>query len=226
MIGRMCIVQAMALDAKCRAATLKCDSACSGVATRRGYRRHPHAVESPAAQEVLVVLAYHLVISAYGFWLPNDPRGSGSDFIRSWELFYQGPATLTHSQRSAAHDPHDRALRLHQKQGLHHEPVAFTELQIEAIAGGFQNAIRRSGFVLYACSILSTHTHLVVARHRYEIEQVANQFNGEATKELKRRGLHPFPETFARSGKQHSPWADDSWDVYLDTREDILRSIK
>ena len=25
-----------------------------------------------------VVIAYHVCICTYGFWLPNDPRGSGS----------------------------------------------------------------------------------------------------------------------------------------------------
>ena len=29
-----------------------------------------------------MVLAYHLVFSAYGFWLPNDPRGSTSREVR------------------------------------------------------------------------------------------------------------------------------------------------
>ena len=55
--------------------------------------------------------AFHLIISAYGFWLPNDPRGSWSDFVGSWELYKFGPATKTTETRSLAHDPHDVALR-------------------------------------------------------------------------------------------------------------------
>ena len=30
-----------------------------------------------------LVIAYHLIWTAYGQWLPNDPRGSGSDQITS-----------------------------------------------------------------------------------------------------------------------------------------------
>lgn len=30
---------------------------------------------------------YHAIFSAYGFWLPNDPRGSWSDFVRAWHFF-------------------------------------------------------------------------------------------------------------------------------------------
>ncbi len=28
-----------------------------------------------------MILAYHSIFSMYGFWLPNDPRGSGSDYL-------------------------------------------------------------------------------------------------------------------------------------------------
>lgn len=30
-----------------------------------------------------MVIAYHLIWTAYGFWLPNDPRGSMSRAIRN-----------------------------------------------------------------------------------------------------------------------------------------------
>ncbi len=33
-----------------------------------------------------IVIAYHLVWTAYGTWLPNDPRGSGSAGVVSPDL--------------------------------------------------------------------------------------------------------------------------------------------
>ncbi len=30
-----------------------------------------------------IVIAHHLIWTAYGWWLPNDPRGSGSRYIAS-----------------------------------------------------------------------------------------------------------------------------------------------
>ena len=51
-----------------------------------------------------MVLASHLIISAYGFWLPNDPRGSWSDFVGSWELLKFGPATKVNDSRNYAKD--------------------------------------------------------------------------------------------------------------------------
>ena len=47
-----------------------------------------------------MVIACHCIFGTYGFWLPNDPRGSGSDFVASWELFRYGPATKTRGRRS------------------------------------------------------------------------------------------------------------------------------
>ena len=71
-----------------------------------------------------MILAYHLIMTMYGFWLPNDPRGSWSEFVRAWELFrFGGPATKTILRRSLARDPHDVAKRLEMKRHLARDPV-------------------------------------------------------------------------------------------------------
>ena len=59
-----------------------------------------------------MVLGYHCVFTAYGFWLPNDPRGSWSDFVRKWELVRFGKTTKINDDRSVAGKGHDRALRI------------------------------------------------------------------------------------------------------------------
>ena len=54
-----------------------------------------------------MVLAYHVIFTAYGFWLPNDPRGSWSEWVGSWELLKFGRATKTDTRRSVAAAPHN-----------------------------------------------------------------------------------------------------------------------
>jgi hypothetical protein len=39
-----------------------------------------------ATEGLLVIAGYHLIWTAYGWWLPNDPRGSTSREIRRAEL--------------------------------------------------------------------------------------------------------------------------------------------
>ncbi len=73
-----------------------------------------------------MVLAYHVIFGAYGFWLPNDPRGSWSDFVASWELVRFGKATKTTERRSLAHVAHDRRRRDEAKRALKYPPVLFS----------------------------------------------------------------------------------------------------
>src|SRR3954465_15787996 len=110
-----------------------------------------------------MIVAYHVSFSAYGMWLPNDPRGSWSEFVGSWELFLAGrKATKTTEARSLAHVPHDHAARLGAKLALKRPPVEFNGLQARAVGEGFAEYVRKSGLVVWACAIMTDHVHLVV----------------------------------------------------------------
>ena len=56
-----------------------------------------------------MLLAHHSILAFYGFWLPNDPRGSGSDYVANWELFRYGKATKTDSSVSVVRRSRPRA---------------------------------------------------------------------------------------------------------------------
>ena len=60
-----------------------------------------------------MILGSHVIFSAYGFWLPNDPRGSWSDFVGSWELFRFGLASLIESGHRQLSKTHIRILSEH-----------------------------------------------------------------------------------------------------------------
>ncbi len=169
---------------------------------------------------------YFCTWSTYGFWLPNDPRGSWSSWVRAWELLRFGPATKTSERRSVARKSHDRARRLEAKQHLARNPVEFAGAQALAAGRGFAEYVRKSELVVYACSILPTHAHAVVARHRYSIEQVSNLLKGAASRQLVDEGLHPFADAPYRDATLPTPWARGKWDRFLWTDEDILRSIR
>ena len=172
------------------------------------------------------VLAYHLIVTNYGFWLPNDPRGSWSEFVRAWELQAFGPATKTVERRSLARRSHDRAARLAAKRVLARDPVEFTGGQALAVVNGFADYARRSGLAVFAASVLPRHSHLVVGRMRHPVEQTANLLKGSATTELNRRGLHPFAGQPYRDGRLPTPWAKKEWSCFLDSDADIRRAIQ
>src|SRR5207249_4527544 len=93
--------------------------------------------------------AYHIIITAHGFWLPNDPRGSWSDFVGARELLKYGRATKVTTHRSLAHVPHDREMRRAAKRSLKYPAVRFSPAQIRSIAEGFARAIAQSVYVIY-----------------------------------------------------------------------------
>jgi REP element-mobilizing transposase RayT len=172
-----------------------------------------------------VILASHIIFTAYGFWLPNDPRGSWSDFVRSWELLLAGgPATKIDHRRSVASRPHDAAARRAAKQALRYPPVRFDGVQALSIAAGFAEAIRESNYSVYACSILPDHVHVVAGRHARDAKRIAGHLKGRATQKLAHDGRHPFSEL--ASHPLPSPWARNCWKVYLDTHADVRRAIR
>jgi len=119
----------------------------------------------------LGVRAYHAIFTAYGFWLPNDPRGSWSDFVRSWELFLTaGPVTKVTTRQSLAGVGHDRAARWRAKNALTYPPVKFTGRQAQCIAHGFRHMVQKSNYQVFACSILPQHVHMILGRHHYHVE--------------------------------------------------------
>ena len=171
------------------------------------------------------VLAYHLVISAYGFWLPNDPRGSWSWVVRSPDLRVFGEATKVETHRSVAGRPHDRGRRLAAKGALKYPPVRFDGLQARAIGTGFGKYVAKSGLTVWACAVMPDHAHLVVARHRYDIEAVGNLAKGEATKQLRAENRHPFEAHRKPNGTVPPCFGRKWWVVYLFTQDRIEGTI-
>jgi len=173
-----------------------------------------------------MVIASHVIMTCYGFWLPNDPRGSWSDFVRQWEIYWYGSAAKTDDRRSLARVPHDRALRAAAKTALRYAPVEFTGLQAQIVGRGFSQAVRESGYPLLACSILPAHVHFVVARHENPAERIAGHLKARATQALVDAQLHPFVEHRGADGRFPSVWARRSWKVFLDDDEAIERAAK
>lgn len=173
-----------------------------------------------------MVLGYHIIITTYGFWLPNDPRGSWSDFVRSWELRRFGRATKIDTRRSVAAVQHNYRLRQEAKSALQYPEVHLTGVQAREVGRAIGDYSARNGLKIWACSILPEHMHLVLGRYRFKIEQVANLLKGAATSHLAARGLHPFQEQRRREGRLPPMWTRREWKVFLDSMDDIHRAIR
>jgi len=165
-----------------------------------------------------MILAHHSIFSMYGFWLPNDPRGSGSDYIAAWELFRYGPATKTTSRRSVAAAPHGRAGRLAAKGALHYPPVEIVGEQAVTIVAGFAQTCREGGYQVHACAVLPEHIHLVVGAHARSIRVIIGHMKSRATRLLKERGQWP--------GEGRPVWGAHGWNVRLEDARSVERAVR
>jgi REP element-mobilizing transposase RayT len=172
-----------------------------------------------------MVHAYHLIWGTYGFWMPNDPRGSWSDFVASWELARFGKTTKTIDRAKIALERWDN-WRLETNRSLKYPPVEISGNQAKLVGEGFGDAVRKSGYCIWACSILPQHVHLVLARHSYSAEKVTNLLKGAATKSLANSGLHPQAKYRQNDGRLPSLWSLGQWKVFLDTENAIENAIR
>lgn len=174
-----------------------------------------------------MIRAYHIILPMYGFWLPNDPRGSWSDYVRKWELSCFGKARASRDRKSNLEltepEVENRQAAI---ESLQFPEVILNGHQALSIANGFRKKASRSNYTIWACAILPRHTHLVVARHCYKAEQVANLLKGAATREIVADKRHPL-EGYLCPVKKKVPsmWASKKWIVYLDSEEAIEQAI-
>lgn len=192
-------------------------------------RRHERATARLAGEPArrytrkeIMVRWYHAIFTAYGFLLPNDPRGSWSDFVGASELCgFGGAATKTQVRHSVAGVAHDPAFRRQAKMHLKHPGVRFDEEQRVCIASGIEKACEESSIHLHELAIGYDHAHTLVGRHTKTIEQVVQHFKSRATKEMTHRGCHPLQRYMNRDGSIPTPWAKNAWHVYINDDQQL-----
>ncbi len=173
-----------------------------------------------------MIHGYHVILPMYGYWLPNDPRGSWSEFIRKWELVQFGPIRFGTERRALGELSVEELLeRDRARSSLAFPPVTLTDRQALNIAHGFEMHCRKCNYTLWACAILPEHTHLVIARHSYAVEQMSNLKKGAASRNLTEDHLHPLAGYQIKNGRTPSPWAARCWKIFLDSEEAIENAI-
>lgn len=112
-----------------------------------------------------MILASHIILTGYGHWLPNDPRGSLSTELRVEEL---GELGEMHYGRRAEQPPKAELRNFHRKakEVLKYPVVWFEPSLRQRIAQAFGEVMRREKLTCFACAILNNHAHLLIRRHR------------------------------------------------------------
>jgi hypothetical protein len=163
-----------------------------------------------------MVIAYHLIATAYGWWLPNDLRGSMSKNIRCDLIKELGEV---HFGRKRI-QPNSKSIRDFFRQAepaLQHQLLEFQEAEREIIARSFAETIQRERYTCYGLVLMKDHTHLCIRKHRHLAEQMVLTFQEFSRRALIEAGLR---------AKDHPVWGGPGWKVFLDETEDVWRTIR
>src|SRR5688500_3910082 len=118
-----------------------------------------------------IVIAYHLIWTIYGYWLPNDLRGSTSKVIRHdilkelGELHFGRKKIQPFSSQLREFD--ERAAGL-----LKFPVIEFTRDAIGVVAEAFAKVVKGCKYTCYGCAIMPDHVHVIIRKHRHMAEEM------------------------------------------------------
>lgn len=113
-----------------------------------------------------LVIAYHLIWTAYGWWLPNDPRGSGSKTIRNDILAELGELHYGRKRMQPA-GAEVRQFQERAVEVLRHPRLTIDGTTVTEVAEAFREVIERHRYTCYACAIMPDHVHVLIRKHRH-----------------------------------------------------------
>lgn len=164
-----------------------------------------------------LVIGYHLIWTAYGTWLPNDPRGSGSRFVVNDVLNELGE--LHYGRKKV--QPESREIQVFYEKAaplLKYPVFAFGPEEIQAISQSFETCITENKYTCYACAIMPDHVHILIRKHRDQAEDMMGNLRNSSLLALTERGF---------GGMGHPVWTGGlGWKVFLDHPDEIRRTIR
>lgn len=162
-----------------------------------------------------LVIAYHLVWTAYGWWLPNDPRGSGSKTVDSTLLAQLGDLHFGRKRQQPAGTEVGK-FYARAKPLLKHELLKFDPRATQSAARGFAQAIQEHHYTCYACAIMPDHVHMVIRKHKHSAEEMIENLQQLSRERLIREGFRDAA---------HPVWTKGGWRGFLDRPNGVKRVI-
>lgn len=163
-----------------------------------------------------MIAGFHLIWTAYGWWLPNDPRGSSSHEIRVERIAELGER---HEGRKRIQPPPQviRAFYEHAQQVLKHPLLLFNEEDRNLVAGSFRHIIAAERYTCYACAIMPDHVHVLIRKHKHRAEAMIANLQAAS------KGVLAAAN---RRDVNHPVWGGPGWKVFLFTQEDVRRTVR
>ncbi len=154
-----------------------------------------------------MVIASHIIMTGYGHWLPNDPRGSLSHELR--EDKFRSLGDVHHGRRSDQPTREQlRSFHMGAEEQLKESVLWFEQPHRAAIAEAIAQVISEDRLTCYACAILPNHVHLLIRRHRQTPQVTLHRFRTISRELLRTRDLCP---------QSHLVWTADACTLFKDS---------
>jgi REP element-mobilizing transposase RayT len=163
-----------------------------------------------------IVIAYHRIWTAYGWWLPNDPRGSGSRSLHNDVFAELGDL---HFGRKAV-QPMGRVVREFYREAaplLRFELKQFTPIERQWIGVAIDRAIAAEKYTCYACAVMPDHVHILIRKHRQSAEPITDVLKNASRDRIRESDSWP---------SDHPVWGGGGWKVFLDHPDEVRRTIR
>jgi REP element-mobilizing transposase RayT len=157
-----------------------------------------------------------LIWTAYGWWLPNDPRGSGSTEVRQDVLKELGEL---HFGRKRVQPSGQVVREFYEKAAglLKHPLLTFDEGARDEIAAAFAEVIEQERYTCYACAVMPDHVHILIRKHKHLAEDMIENLKSHSRLRLSAAGFRT---------NDHPTWTGGvGWKVFLDHPDEIRRTI-
>jgi REP element-mobilizing transposase RayT len=164
-----------------------------------------------------LVIAHHLIWTAYGWWLPNDPRGSGSHTIACDVIAALGGL---HYGRKKVQPAGAEVRQFYERaaQVLVHPLLTFDERARARIAEAFRTVIDEQRYTCYACALMPDHVHVLIRKHRHQAEEMMDHHREASRQRLCATGHRP---------PDHPTWTGGGgWKVFLEHPDEVRRTIR
>jgi len=162
-----------------------------------------------------MVLAHHLILTGYGHWLPNDPRGSMSKDVSSHPLRPLGERhfgrKLEQPSLTELKDFHKRA-----REVLMYPVLWFDAPHRDALRDEMGLVVRGHRMTCYACAVLNNHVHILIRKHKLDGNQMLELLKERLSKSLRAADLVPA---------DHPVFSSDSCDFFKSDRQSIRNCI-
>jgi REP element-mobilizing transposase RayT len=163
-----------------------------------------------------MVIGHHLIWTVYGWWLPNDPRGSSSHEIQVERIAELGEL---HYGRKPIQPPAEELREFHHRAGeaLSYPVLTFDSDDMAVVAASLRETIRLRNYTCYACAIMPEHVHLLIRRHRDLAEEMLAAFQDATREAIVSAGRRPA---------WHPIWGGPGWKVFQSSPRQMENTIR